>query len=977
LENPGGCTVTRVITSDVVQAYLHCKYKGHLKLAKEQGPTADYELLLKEQEEGVRGTAVDMLVARHPGAIADRGIPLVLVELKNRASLILDVTLAEDGLALTFDGLERVEGVSKLGDFHYIPILYFGSERIRQAQRDLLGLYGLILGDIQGRQPGSGLIVCGTAARVTRVNLPSGTRRMRQLLKELHELRQSQVAPRLTLNDHCPLCEFRERCHAKAATDDDLSLLRGLSEHEIRRQNSKGIFTVTQLSYTFRPRRRNKRETARSFPHFFALQALAVRENKVYVRGPLSLPSRTTSIYLDIEGVPDRGFHYLASIVVVENGNETQYSYWADRETDEVPMFSRVLDQLGRYSEYVLFHFGSYETRALKQIKHRLPEHRQQLVEQVLSRAVNVLTLIYAHVYFPAYSNSLKDIGRVLGHRWSEADASGAQSVLWRMRWERNRDESLKAKLLRYNTEDCLALKTLVDFLARIVDENSGQGTGGESGPPTASVQDLPMAADRRQQFKQVPVLPGFEFLIKCAYFDYQRQRVFIRTNGKLKTIHKQSRRNTRLSQRVNKSVELPLNRCPGCGTMRIRALQENTRKVIDLKYSSAGVRKCIVKYLSWRYLCEKCYATFVPEAFPRARNKYGRGLASWCIYQNVACGQNMLQVRKTLSEVFQLPLGSQQFYRFKTAVADYFRPAYDRILTQILKGNLLHADETDVDLRRRKGHVWVLANMEWVYFFYRDSREASFLTEMLKSFSGVLVSDFFTGYDSLPCSQQKCLIHLLRDLNEDVFRNPFDEELMKLAQAFAALLRKVVKTVDHHGLQSKHLRRHRAEVEAFFAEACNGELQSDLARGYQKRFEKYQDRLFTFLDHDGVPWNNNNAEHAIHYFARYRTVADGRFTEASIQDYLVLLSLYQSCEYQGINFLHYLRSEIVAGREAFGPGTRKSVGEQIAASTCTSSAVEQEMRPKAEDTMGQAEPGGFGANDCFPSGNDHDWTAR
>jgi hypothetical protein len=599
------------------------------------------------------------------------------------------------------------------------------------------------------------------------------------------------------------------------------------------------------------------------------------------------------------------------------------------------------------------------------------------LVEQLLSRAVNVLSLIYAQVYFPAYSNSLKEIGRVLGHQWSEADASGAQSVVWRMLWERNRDEGLKEKLLRYNVEDCLGLKTLVDFLAGIVGEKEGHGTGSQTGPRTASVQDLPMAADRRQQFRQEAVLPGFEHLNKCAYFDYQRERVFVRTNEKFKIIHKQSRRNARLSQRVNKNIELSCKRCPVCGTKRIHSLQQITRKVIDLKYFSAGVRKWVVKYVSWRYKCEKCEATFVHETFPRAKNKYGRGLASWCIYQHVACGQNMLQVRKALSEVFRLPLGSQQFYRFKTAAADYFRPAYERILAEILKGHLIHADETEVDLRGRKGYVWVLTNMEWVYFFYRDSREAGFLTEMLKPFTGVLVSDFFTGYDSLPCPQQKCLIHLLRDLNEDVFRNPFDQELMKLAHGFAVLLRKVVKTVDRHGLQSKHLQRHRTEIDGFFADACAGELQSDLASGYQKRLEKYQDKLFTFLDHDGVPWNNNNAEHAIHCFARYRTFADGRFTEVSIQDYLVLLSLYQSCDYQGINFLHYLRSERVDGREAFGPGTRKPVGKKVTDSSSSPSTADYPAPPKTADATGQAilsEPVGI---DCLPIGNDQERTVQ
>jgi hypothetical protein len=42
----------------------------------------------------------------------------------------------------------------------------------------------------------------------------------------------------------------------------------------------------------------------------------------------------------------------------------------------------------------------------------------------------------------------------------------------------------------------------------------------------------------------------------------------------------------------------------------------------------------------------------------------------------------------------------------------------------------------------------------------------------------------------------------------------------------------------------------------------------------------KYGSRFFTFLDYDGVPSNNNNAEHAIKGIARVRRFVDGRFTE-------------------------------------------------------------------------------------------------
>ena len=58
----------------------------------------------------------------------------------------------------------------------------------------------------------------------------------------------------------------------------------------------------------------------------------------------------------------------------------------------------------------------------------------------------------------------------------------------------------------------------------------------------------------------------------------------------------------------------------------------------------------------------------------------------------------------------------------------------------------------------------------------------------------------------------------------------------------------------------------------------------SEVAEGYQKRLLTYQDKLFTFLQHDGVPLNNNNAEHAVKRFAYYREIADGYFSETGLQ---------------------------------------------------------------------------------------------
>ena len=66
---------------------------------------------------------------------------------------------------------------------------------------------------------------------------------------------------------------------------------------------------------------------------------------------------------------------------------------------------------------------------------------------------------------------------------------------------------------------------------------------------------------------------------------------------------------------------------------------------------------------------------------------------------------------------------------------------------------------------------------------------------------------------------------------------------------------------------------------------------------------------MFTFLDHDGVPWNNINAEHAIKRFAKFRTNAGGRFTERSLKEYLVLASVFETCAFNNVNVLKFLLS--------------------------------------------------------------------
>ena len=133
----------------------------------------------------------------------------------------------------------------------------------------------------------------------------------------------------------------------------------------------------------------------------------------------------------------------------------------------------------------------------------RRNSRRKKLVDTIVDGLVNVLGVVYSHFYFPTYTNGLKEIGGVLGCSWSDEQASGIQSILWRRHWETTRDEMWKTKLLKYNYEDCSALRAVVDFL-----QTPGSAPATGQGPRMVAVSELDRLA-------RVPCkTSGFDFPI-------------------------------------------------------------------------------------------------------------------------------------------------------------------------------------------------------------------------------------------------------------------------------------------------------------------------------------------------------------------------------------------------------------------------------------------------------------------------------
>ena len=901
----------QAITDHILKAYLNCKYKSYLKLHNHTGHRTDYEILQDRLDKEYRLAAQTKLKSHYLKDDVLHASPLTPAQLRLGKNVILDTVISGNGLQASYDALKKRSEGSKVASFSYEPVSFCRHKRISRIDKVLLAFKSVILTSLQGKMPDRGQLIYGGNFSRSTVRLAPHIKAVDGLIADLKN--QISVSDDLSpfLNPHCDICEFSGFCKREAIDADHLSLLTGISEKEVSRHNRKGIFTVNQLSYTFRPRRPPKRAKNPSKPHYFALQALSLRENNIHIHGKPELPMSETRVYFDIEGVPERDFYYLIGTVIDTKGTTTHHYYWADQEIDQERIFCQFAESLQQLPNCSLFHYGSYDATALKRMKGRLPTRCQESLEATLEKTINVLSVIHPHIYFPTYSNNLKDIGLLLGCKWTDSNSSGIQSMIWREQWETDNAPLLKRRLVTYNKEDCLALKTVCEFVARVRSSDDPRVTDNRESTTIVNTDSLERRSKYKPVFgKAVFAVEDFEYVNRCAYFDYQREKIFARTNRQFRSINRRGGKVPPMSPKPTTVVYIKCTQCPYCGGKRISPRSERISSQVDLKYSKHGVKKWVPQYVSWRYECRKCRRKFTSRDWPESRRICGHGLACWCVYHNIARKQSMLQVSRALRDIFSIHPARDQLYRFKTSVAAYYNSTYENILHRIVKGPIIHADETPVKLKGANGYVWVFASMDRVYYFYRESREGSFLNHMLGEFEGVLISDFYSAYDSVDCPQQKCLIHLVRDINDDMFRNPFDTELKEMAQQFATLLRTIIETVDRYGLKRWHLHKHKKAVQRFLKNVCSQEFSSEVAEKYQKRFNKSGEKLFTFLDYDGVPWNNNNAEHAINWFAKYRRFADGSFTERSLKELLLILSVFQTCEYNNINVLKFLLSK-------------------------------------------------------------------
>lgn len=696
-------------------------------------------------------------------------------------------------------------------------------------------------------------------------------------------------------------------CLDQALKKDDLSLLHRMTPKVMQKYHKKGIFTIQQLSYLFRPRRRRKRRSNAPPPGFrFELQALALQTGKTYVHELPNIPRHPTELILDIEGIPDQNTHYLIGLIVVAEECTANYSWWADTDAEEASIFRALLAMAAKYPEAPIYHYGSYEPKALKNTcaKYGLD------CTDLLPRLVNVNALIFGKIYFPTRSNSLKDLGECIGASWSSPNPSGLQSIAWRLQWEMSHSPELKNLLLTYNLEDCGALRRLISHLRDLE----------HMAATRPSVQFIDTQRTSNPPSSQ-GLHDALEGILRSAHADYQSNRISIRSDGSVHSAEPKKRgapqghpgyhrippAKVNRTVRVRRALSCP--RHPGVCLERADKLAEHV--LIDLAFTKNGCRKIVTKYIGSMSRCPQCARLYTPPAIKRLSGRlFGHGFRVWVVYQRIVLRLPYRVIVQLGYDLFSEYLSEGSAVSFIRDIAHFYAQTEQLLLKRILASPFVHVDETKISIEGTDHFVWVLTDGKHVLFRLTQTREATLIHQLLDSYEGVLISDFYAGYDSCRCRQQKCLVHLIRDMNDELWKNPYNAVLEGFVGAFRNLLGPLMGDVQRFGLKRRHLNKHQRQVQKFYRdEICGKEYSDELTQTYQKRFLRYRESLFRFLEEDGIPWNNNTAERASRHLAVQRKIS-GSFFERGAIPYLMLLGISQSCRFQEKSFLRFLLSE-------------------------------------------------------------------
>lgn len=391
---------------------------------------------------------------------------LATIELMRQGKNIYHgVLMSEDWVGMP-DLLEARPGKSTFGDWQYVVYDVQRNLDLRDEQKFPLVFYSLILEHVQGVRPVEAYVID-----------PQGQERsflVNDFVDHFHTTRKeiekilAGEKPAPFLKSGCKRTPWYSLCLEGARGCDDVSLVYRLSQADQRRLYGIGIHTVAELAAADSDHLRAQLEDW-PYDKIVRLQNQArvlASDQPLTLRKP-EFPEAATEIFFDIESDPTRDVDYLFGVLTRTKGAPAYQALVAEKPEDEKVAWTKFLDLLATWEDFVIYHYASYERAVFDRLvlRHGAPS---ELVSKFHEHAVDLHQKTVDSVVLPLYFYTLKDVAKYIGFSWTDPDAGGAESVAWYDTWLTNGDRSQLNKVLRYNEDDVRATLVLKDWLATL-----------------------------------------------------------------------------------------------------------------------------------------------------------------------------------------------------------------------------------------------------------------------------------------------------------------------------------------------------------------------------------------------------------------------------------------------------------------------------------------------------------------------------
>jgi hypothetical protein len=266
--------------------------------------------------------------------------------------------------------------------------------------------------------------------------------------------------------------------------------------------------------------------------------------------------------------------------------------------------------------------------------------------------------------------------------------------------------------------------------------------------------------------------------------------------------------------------------------------------------------------------------------------------------------------IQDYLRHRFGLRVSVGQLVALVRGVAQRGKAVVEELKQQIRGSPVVNGDETGWRENGQNGYVWSFSTERLRYFVYHKSRAGRVVQEVLgEEFEGVVVSDFYGGYNAHLGMHQRCWVHLLRDLHELKEKHGKDQGLRKWTAAVKAIYERAKKYQGPSARlgpvqqQAERVKRQR-EFEQELLKVCRPHLKKQrLQSRLCERIERFLPELFMFVADPRVPADNNAAERSIREVVVSRKISGGTRSERGSETKSILASLFGTWRLQGLDF--------------------------------------------------------------------------